>query len=328
MDRKRTALIAVTLLGTGLAIYGLHAAIDPGALGETFAAVRWEWILVAALAYAVCQTTAGLVWRVGLSAGGLDGVSRSHALSTHWMARGAGELLPAQLGEGVRVATVRRHPATEDGGCARIAGSLGAFKLIDGMGNFAVVGLLTLIIPLPGPVANLRWIVLGFLAAALTFALVVNRIGVNRATSRLPGPVRRGFRTAANGAGLLGDRRRVMGAFALHGISATARIVSLGALLLAFGLPFHAALLVFAVLVMAGLVPISPGGMGVREAALVPALVAAYGLSADSVLAFSLSIQATVLAVSLVGGLIAFAHHHTGLRRVRSGRALSAPAPA
>ncbi len=318
MDRRRAALIAVTLLGTGLAVYGLQAAIDPGALGAAFAAVRWEWIVLSAVAYAVSQTTAGLVWRVGLSAGGLGAVGRGHAIGTHWMARGAGELLPAQLGEGVRVATVRRHPATSDGGCARIAGSLGAYKLIDGIGNFAVVGLLTLVIPLPGPVANLRWIVLGVLAGALTFGLIVNRVGLERATAHLPRRVSHAVENVVNGAALLGDGRRVAGAFALHGLSATARIVSLGALLLAFGLPFQAALLVFAVLVMASLIPISPGGVGVREAALVPALVAAYGLSADSVLAFSLSIQATVLAVSLLGGLIALAHHHTGLRRVRA----------
>jgi uncharacterized membrane protein YbhN (UPF0104 family) len=56
---------------------------------------------------------------------------------------------------------------------------------------------------------------------------------------------------------------------------------------------------------MSGLIAISPGGVGVREAALVPALVATYGLGANTVVAFSLGVQATALGVSLVGAALA-----------------------
>jgi hypothetical protein len=43
----------------------------------------------------------------------------------------------------------------------------------------------------------------------------------------------------------------------------------------------------------------------VRDAAIVPALVATYGLSAEPALAFSLGIQATALGVSLLGAAVA-----------------------
>jgi hypothetical protein len=52
-------------------------------------------------------------------------------------------------------------------------------------------------------------------------------------------------------------------------------------------------------------VAISPGGVGVRDAAMVPALVATYGLSVEPALAFSLGIQATALGVSLLGAAVA-----------------------
>ncbi len=327
LDRKRSLLLGAGVVGTALAAYGLAMAVDPGALTKAFAGVRWEWFVVAALAYAASQLVAGFVWRAGLSAGGLHGVGRGCALSSHWLARGAAELLPAQLGEGVRLAALRRHPATDEGGCARIAGSVGAFKLVDGLGNLVVAGLLTLVVPLPGPAANVRWVLLAVLLAAALSGALAWRLGVERAKAWLPAPARRALRGATDGAALLGDRRRAMRAFALHGASTAARIVSLAALLLAFGLPPGAALLVFALLVMASLIPISPGGLGVREAALVPALVAAYGLGTDNALAFSLSIQAMVLAVSLIGGLVALAYHHRGVRRARRER-VAVPAPA
>ena len=46
-------------------------------------------------------------------------------------------------------------------------------------------------------------------------------------------------------------------------------------------------------MVLTGELAISPGNAGVREAALVPVLVATYGRGAAPALAFSLGIQAT-----------------------------------
>ena len=321
---KRIALAAAILVATALAGWGLTSAVDPGALRAAFAEVRWEWVVLAAVAYALSQSLSALVWRVGLSAGGLGGVGHGHVLSAHWIGRGAAELLPAQLGEGVRVAAMRRHPeTTNEGGCARIAGSLGAFKVVDGLGNFALVGLLTLIIPLPGPAAHLRWIVGGALIAAGLGGIVLWRMRARGHALRLPGRAGRALDNAARGAAMLGNRRQTLSAFGLHFLAAAGRIISLAALLLAFGMPPSAALLVYPLLVVSALLPVSPGGVGVREAALVPALVAAYGLGTDVAIAYSLGIQATVLSVSLLGALIAVAYHELAMpsRHV-------APAPA
>lgn len=319
---KRVALAAAVIAATALAGWGLASAVDPAALQAAFAGVRWEWVALAGVAYALSQSASAFVWRVGLSAGGLGGVGPGHVLSSHWIGRGAAELLPAQLGEGVRLAAMRRHPeTTHEGGCARIAGSLGAFKLVDGLGNFALVGLLTLVIPLPGPAAHLRWIAAAALGVAVVGGLVLWRLRARGAALRLPGAAGRALNNAARGAAMLGDRRQTLGAFGLHFVAAAGRIISLAALLLAFGMPASAALLAYALLVVSALLPISPGGIGVREAALVPALVAAYGLGTDLAIAYSLSIQATVLAVSLVGALIAVAYHELAMPPARPAAA-------
>jgi uncharacterized membrane protein YbhN (UPF0104 family) len=125
-----------------------------------------------------------------------------------------------------------------------------------------------------------------------------------RLPRRLQGPVR----GLGQGAAVLTRRREALAAIGLQLVAISGRVVSLAALLHAFGMPAEAALLVFALLVLSGVLAISPGGVGVREAALVPALVATYGLGTELTLAFSLGIQATALAVSLLGAAVALVH--------------------
>src|SRR5207342_438455 len=121
-----------------LAAWAAAHAIRPGALADAFTSVSWPWLVAAAVAYALGQIASGLVWGVGLRAGGMRGIGRRHVLSAHWLGHGACELLPAQLGHVVRYAAIRRHPAAAAGGGLRIAGSVGAWKVVDGLVTFVV----------------------------------------------------------------------------------------------------------------------------------------------------------------------------------------------
>jgi uncharacterized membrane protein YbhN (UPF0104 family) len=183
----------------------------------------------------------------------------------------------------------------------RIAGSMGAFKAVDGLVTFVVVAIATIVMPLPSAVSGLRWLALATLVGMLIALVGVWRLGPARVARRLPGPLRRLAYGLGQGAALLTQRRATAGAVGLQLVAISGRVVSLAALLHAFGMPAEAALLVFALMVMSGMLPISPGGVGVREAALVPALVATYGLGTEPALAFSLGVQATALSVSLLG---------------------------
>lgn len=288
-----------------LAAWGAAHAISPGALADAFAAVSWPWVVASAAAYAAGQIASGLVWGVGLRAGGVPGVGRRHVLSAHWIGHGACELLPAQLGHVVRFAAIRRHPAAAAGGGLRIAGSVGAWKVVDGLVTFVVVAIAAMVMPLPASAGGLRWLAGGTLAGLLIALYVLTRVGPSRVARRLPARVAGLVRGLGEGAAVLASRRDAAAAVGLQLVAICGRVVSLAALLHAFGMPAEAALLVFALMVLAGVVAISPGNVGVRDAALVPALVATYGLSAEPALAFSLGIQATALGVSLLGAAVA-----------------------
>ena len=88
----------------------------------------------------------------------MRGVERRHVQSAHWIGHGAGEVLPAQLGHVVRYAAIRRHPAAAAGGGLRIAGSVGAWKVVDGLVTFVVVAIAAMVMPLPDGLGGLRWL--------------------------------------------------------------------------------------------------------------------------------------------------------------------------
>jgi uncharacterized membrane protein YbhN (UPF0104 family) len=285
-------------------------------MADAFAAVSWPWVVASAVVYALGQVASGLVWGVGLRAGGMDGVERRHVLRAHWLGHGACEVLPAQLGHVVRYAAIRRHPAAAAGGGLRIAGSVGAWKVVDGLVTFVIVAIAAMVMPLPDGLGGLRWVAGATLVGLLLALLLASRVGVERLVRPLPRRVAGIVRGLAEGAAVLTRRRDAAAAVGLQLVAICGRVVSLAFLLHAFGMPAEAALLVFALMVLSGVIAISPGGVGVRDAALVPALVATYGLSAEPALAFSLGIQATALGVSLLGAVVALA-----LMRLRPARA-------
>ncbi len=316
---RRSLLAAGALTLLALAAWGASHAIQPGALADAFAAVSWPWVAVSGIVYAAGQIASGLVWGVGLRAGGVPGVGRRHVQSAHWIGHGAGEVLPAQLGHVVRYAALRRHPAAAAGCGLRIAGSVGAWKVVDGLVTFAVVAVAAMVIPLPEGLGGLRWLAGAMLAGLVVALVVAARIGPGRAARLVPARMSRVATGLAEGAAVLARRRDAAAAVGLQLVAICGRVVSLAALLHAFGMPAGAALLVFALMVLSGVVAISPGNVGVRDAAIVPALVATYGLGAEAALAFSLGIQATALGVSMVGAAVAL-----GLMRLSPARAATA----
>lgn len=280
--------------------------MDPGALGAAFARAEPGWLLVAGLAYAAAHTASAMVWRVGLRRGGCA-VGARDVLVAHWVARGACEVVPGHLGEAARLAVIRRHPAAAAAGDLRVAGTMGAWKLLDGMVTFLVVMLAALVIPLPPGFGGARWVAGGLALGTAVAAVTMSRWDLPALAAGRRGRLGRLLRPLARGAGLLSCPRAMAAAAGLQLLFIALRVSSLAALLLAFGVPGGAAPLVFTLMILTGYLAISPGGVGVREAALVPALVAAHGLTVDHAVAVSLGVQATSLVVSLAGCALALA---------------------
>jgi uncharacterized membrane protein YbhN (UPF0104 family) len=317
-QRHRLILAACVVAVLGLAAVGASRAIRPEAFRDAFADVQWTWVVLSALAYAACQFTSALVWHTGLRAAGLREIGRAHAIGAHWIARGATEFVPAPVGEAARVAALRRHEVAREAGAARIVGSIGAYRLVDGAVSFSVVALLVVVMPPPGDAAFVRWVALAVVGALALAALSAWRVGPERGMRLIPRRMRPTAAHLADGARLLASRRHIGAAVCLQLVTVAGRIVSLAALLVAFGIPAEAAPLVYCLTTLTGLIAISPGGIGVREAAVVPVVALAHGLTVEPVLAFSLAVQATALVVSVLGASAALAAAPPRLRAART----------
>ncbi len=292
------------LIAIALAVVGL-AGIDRGSVADALTGADPGLLALAVVAYALGQTLSGAMWMRCQEAGGVGGIPLGTTLGLHWIARAACELLPASLGEGVRVALVRRHPVGRRACTWQVTGGLAGYKALDAMVTATVVLVIAIATPLPGPAASLRWTAVGFVAVAAALVLAWRYSGIRRLTRLVPARIAGTGRRLATGAGVLSDPRAAGGASLLGLGAALSRVVSLGALLAAFGISPAAAGLTFCVIVLAGAVPGAPGGAGTRELILVPALAMAHGVSGATAVAFSVAVQATALGTSLLVGILA-----------------------
>lgn len=284
-----------------MAVVGVVSG-DLSTVGASLASADRDLVVLAALLYAVGQSMSGLMWGSCQRAGGVTGIGWGQTLSLHWISRAACETLPASLGEAVRVALVRRHHAGREAGTWRIAGGLAAYKALDGVVTGVTVLGILLAAPLPAQIAALRTTAVVAVAVGMAVLLLALRAS-GRGTGR--GRVGRMLAGVRDGAAVLRRPGEVRGAGLLGLGAIVARVASLAALLAAFQAPAGAALMVFAVIVLAGLLPLAPGGAGAREALLVPALAAGGAVPAHTALAFSVSIQGVALVVTLAGAAVA-----------------------
>lgn len=300
--RRLPALIALAVVAAAVAA-GV-GTIDLGGAAAALAGAHPELLAASLALYLLSQTIAGAMWGVSQGAGGVR-MPLATTVGLHWIARAACELLPAGLGEAVRVALVRRHPGGAAAGTWRITGGLAGYKVLDGAVTAAVVLIIALATPLPGPAAGLRWSALTVVAAMAAGAIAWRAGGARCLTRLLPGPARRVAARLGEGAGVLTDAGAARLACVLGLLAVLARVGSLAALCAALGIAPQAAPLAYAAIVLAGVVPGAPGGAGAREVVLLPALALAHGVPAAQALAFSVAVQATSLTASLLAGAVA-----------------------
>jgi len=265
----RSGLFATIFGAIVLMAVATLASVSPAELFGALFAGDPQWLIGSAALYAIGNCISAFVWREGLRGAGLGALPLGTIMRVHWICRGASELLPAQLGEIIRVAGLRGREETK-GKTARIVGSVGVYKLIDG-GSSVVIAVVVLALLAPSLLPDAS-------AAIVAFAA---------------------------GMRLLVSARRFGSAVAFQSAVVAFRIAALAALLVAYGAPASAALVLFSVMVMASLLPISPGGVGVREALVLPALALVYGMSLETALVVSVATQGVALLVSIAGALIA-----------------------
>lgn len=309
--RRRVVGLLATLLLTAAGLWFAARGVDPDKLAATFRGVRWGWVGAGACATVIQILMFGIAWRTGLRAAGVGEVALRHVIGATWIGRAGNAVLPARMGEVARVVTIRRHLSREDGSIPRLAGTLIAQRILGGIATVIIVVVVAVTMPLPVPVADLLGVGAA-LGVAVSLALALRgriRLGT-RLDAVLPRRMRGWIGSIIDGAGIMRLRGPAIASVGMHLVACIAQLTTVACLLRAFEVaaPASAPLVVVAMVALAGLLPTSPGGIGVAQAAIVAPLGATYGVAADRALGFALGLQATVLLVAVAGGLLGLTH--------------------
>jgi uncharacterized membrane protein YbhN (UPF0104 family) len=263
-----------------------------------FRSLHWQWAIGAVGFEAAFVTLGGLVWLLALRAAGVAECRPRHLIGAQWLGRASCCVLIGPVAAATKVSAALRDPAAREAGLGKVVGSMGAQRAIEN----AAAGVIAagVVIVYPGPLAFLRPVAVAFLVLIPVAVLVGRRVGVARVARLAPARLRRLLAPLAAGARLLVHPRELGRAGALQALASICRLGALACLLIALGVPGQAAPLAFCLILMAGALPALPGGAGARELALVPGLVAGFGLATGKALAVSLAVQALVAAAALL----------------------------
>ena len=246
------------------------------------------WLWLAALSFATALAAAGCAWRSALCRCGAE-LTRADASARYGVGSLVNAFLPAKIGSAVRFALFARvlHSEgrvwTTGGVCASI-GAARAIWLAVLLGFGAASGVLPL------------W-PLGVLALAVVLAVGVAYFARNRTPNARVAHVLDAFRALGR------SPRAAAQLVGWIGLATAARVGAATAIAAAFGVekPLLAALLVVPALDLAGILPITPGNIGVASAAVAFALHA-HGASASTSFSAGIAFSAVETVTSLAFG--------------------------
>jgi phosphatidylinositol alpha-mannosyltransferase len=322
---RRAAFAALLVAALCLSGFAL-ARIGIGQVTDALLSVDPAWLLVAFVLMALSMLLRGEAWyailgpalpRTTLRRGD---VTRATMIGVFMSA-----ILPARIGEAGRAVVLSRRLGQVSSNLPLVVGTLFSQTLLNVLGLFAVAAIAFASVPAlqahAGGLALVAIVPAVLLALVLTAPWLMDRLSprsplLERVSSALAVRLRELRR------GLLVFRRVSSSSHALSAQLAAwgLQLLSLYALLVAFGLQHHggmaAAAAVLTAVNVAGIVPVTPSNVGVFQAACILVL-SAWGISTHTALAYGILLQAIEVAVALALGLPALAGERTSFGDLR-----------
>lgn len=322
--RSTGLTLGLGLLVSVISVWLLARDVNVQQLGQSLAAARHGWIIVAAVAIGVTFLTRAWRLTVLLQPVRYPG---STLMSTLLVGQVLNFLLPARAGDVFRAVVLGRARGSS---IERVVGSIAVEKTWD----WVVLTLLVLVVALLGPLPD--WFVVparafGLMAvlllAALWFALAQRERGLALIDgllfwlpARLRASVLLRLERAIDGMGSLRRRDAVLAVALWSALTWLLGVVANVSVMAAFGVhSWPAAMFLMAVLMVGVALPPSIAAIGVFEASTVLAL-GVFGVSAEIALAIGITLHLIVFAMpAFFGVLLAVWESHAG-RPLRRGK--------
>ena len=303
--------IARAVLGIGVsvvAVWLLVRSVDLAAAAQVLRTADPAWIGVMFLTCLTDVAMRGARWRVLLAP--IASIPYRRVLGYTSIGYLANNVLPARLGE-----LVRSHSLGEKEGVARttVLGTVVVERVIDTVMVVAIAAVAVLVLSIRGVMTSA--VLLGLAFAAL---LVVG-LGIGVAAHRLPGAERVAAyverwprvvaiaRTLRDGLAVVARPRTLFGALAFSVVAWSASIGTFLAAGQAVGLELTVAqgALLASGVALATIVPSGPGYLGTFELTAV-GICSLFGIERDIAFAMALLVHVMILAVTSIGGVIAW----------------------
>jgi glycosyltransferase 2 family protein len=302
LSRRRWVRLAIRLGGSAVILTALVALVSPGQLMRAVSRLNPELLVPAIVVYLGLHLLGTSKWRIMTNAAGA-GLSMTHAARCYYLGLFSNTFLISLVGgDVVRAGAAMRYARSKAG---LLVGSL-VDRLFDVAGLLAITIGAALWMPRFGDDQG-RVLYRGLLLGAGMLAVVVAGLFVLVSMRRLPFKLRRHLvRLRAATHAVVRQPHLVLLAVGI-GIVLQASLVVMNAWLGAacgLHLPLWAWLFAWPLAKIVSMAPVSLGGLGVREAALVSLLVP-FGADAASVVAAGLAFEAVIIGGGLASGLIA-----------------------
>jgi glycosyltransferase 2 family protein len=288
-------------------------------IGDAFAQVRWEWVVVAIALNLASVVLRALAWRTVIN----QAMAEPHpsgvlVFSAFSVGLFANAVLPGRIGELARVAVLTRKLPRRGGSWATLVGTVFAHRVFDLVPVLILILYVVRTAKIPAWAITSLLVFVGVGAALFTFAFASARRPNTHVLDGI-GAARRVVTMARQGLGVM--RSPVGATFAvLFQIAGwVCQLLAVWTAMRAFDI--HAALPAAAVVLLlmnvATVFPLWPGNVGLVQVAIATPLAASYGVAYAHGVAYGFGLQAIEASVGIGVGLLFLAREGLSFAMLR-----------
>jgi uncharacterized protein (TIRG00374 family) len=312
------ALLGLPLLAVVIALF-LWRGPSFTAIGDAFASVKWEWVVVAIALNLVSVVARALAWTIVIrSAMKPPFPAPPLVFSAFSVGLFANAVLPGRIGELARVAVLTRKMPERKGAWATLVGTVFAHRVFDVVPVVLLVlyVVATANVPTSVSASLIAAICLGI--ALFAFAFISARRPHEIVQLEAPSKARRLLAMARQGLGVMRSPVGAAGAVFFQILGWVCQLFAVWTAMRAFDIhsPLPAAGVVLLLMNVVTIFPFWPGNVGLVQVAIASAL-AGYGVPYGRGIAYGFGLQAIEASVGIGVGLLFLAREGLSMAMLR-----------
>jgi uncharacterized protein (TIRG00374 family) len=318
--RSNAARIALTLPLMGVVALLLYwRGPSLSGIGDAFAAVRWEWVVVAIGINLLSVVVRALAWTTVIHQAIPAPQPRPPLVfSAFSVGLFANAVLPGRIGELARVAVLTRKLPRRQGLWATLVGTVFAHRVFDLAPVLLLILYVVVAAKVPAWAITILLVIVGVGVGLFTFAFVSAR---THHTTRLDGlsAVRRLVTMARQGLGVMRSPLGASLAILFQIAGWVCQLFAVWTAMRAFHIhaPIPAAAVVLLVMNVVTIFPFWPGNVGALQVAIAAPLAASYGVAYARGVAYGFGLQAIEASVGIGVGLLFLAREGLSFAMLR-----------